>query len=1043
VNARSSERETNEAKSAATESEGGTLLDIVRAQNPLRNPRAFPPDVISTCLHVDPRTLLALSVTSKSLRALVTRDVVLRSLLESDGARFLARVSEPLRAESLGAVCPMPPLRLLRLALASRCENCFVDAEHLRCFLQVVVVVEKALNPTNERLLVQLRNDPDHRGPLRRSAAKLLSERHARDAAWVLRNEADEAAARAAAAERTPWASVASNSNGSSSATTMTTASASSASSPPPPPPSTGNGSPNISLSSGGTSTHWLPERSAVSESEIAAHKVQKKLNKKWTSVENQRYLMFCDHNENSLAHLRTIETRLALPRDGGETEIEFRILFVSADSEEPVVVGPEWRRAALRIDPSMQRVGQPSSFIFTVSCSAECPNDAPPTSDLRAKQVDALVETASITDDALFLCAPCTKLLKAKLYPEDRHFIQAVERNIGLHSFIDEGNDTLHESLYETTAHETAGSLFNIDIVRRLRSAPRGHGEERLERYVQSIVGDHGERSARLANFALLRARLPVLFGDDEVAAFVDGMKAKDEMARFRAVQGLRRHLSRTQRPPISEAIAYGALPPLVSFLSDDHDTSMQFEAAWSLTNVASGSHAQTMAVVQHDAHIELVRLLSSQASNVAEQSIWAVGNISGDSPVLRDLIIDTGALPPLLRLIDSTFTTGNLSMQRNGVWALSNLLRGRPPPARQCALDAAPAVVHVVRHSNDLQSQTDALWALAYTTDILSDKFEPVLTDIAQTVTFFLSERGGPLKTENNLLVPSLRALGNMIAGCQLATQAAIDQGAIAVLMASTQHERASICKESFWALSNVCAGTIAQIEAAIGAGILQLLVRTMKDGHVSTATLKEIFWCACNIVTDGSTEQVEAVVAAFDGPKALLETFTAAGFFEHTVAESALREFYNRNVVTLSQLSQWLPDHANIITNNFTQWQDGKARKVTGAVASSAVTQAIANARAQLPPDAGEDESWKAIVAALEALPHRAVRDGEEEEEEEEEEEADGDADDVAPMDDEDVADGTDAAPAVTAAPAPAASAASAAAPAVGSEQPQQQQ
>jgi hypothetical protein len=191
-----------------TEDESSSLLAIVRAQNPLRNPRAFPPDVISTCLHVDPRTLLALSVTSKTLRALITRDVVLRSLLESDGARYLARVSEPLRAESLGAVCPMPPLRLLRLALASRCENCFVDAEHLRCFLQVVVVVEKALNPTTERLLVQLRHDPDRRGPLRRSAAKLLAERHLRDDAWFLRTDVDEAAARAAASERTPWSSL-------------------------------------------------------------------------------------------------------------------------------------------------------------------------------------------------------------------------------------------------------------------------------------------------------------------------------------------------------------------------------------------------------------------------------------------------------------------------------------------------------------------------------------------------------------------------------------------------------------------------------------------------------------------------------------------------------------------------------------------------------------------------------------------------------------------------------------------------------------------
>jgi hypothetical protein len=976
--------------------DGESLLAIVRQQNPLRNPRAFPPDVISTCLNVDPRTLLALTMTSKSLRALVTRDVVLRSLLESDGARFLSRVSEPLRAESLGAVCPIPPQRLLRLALASRCENCFVDRDHLRCFLQVVVVVEKALNPTHERLLVELRGDPDSRGPLRRSAAKLLAERHARDEAWLLRNDSDEAAARAAAAERTPWSSSAASNHVAAAAPAVASSSSSSSSSSPSSSSSAattnvagggGGGAaasssssssaassagPNISLSSGGTSTHWLPERSAVSEVDVAAHKVQKKLTKKWTSVNQQRYLMFCDHNENSLAHLRTIETRLALPREGGETEIEFRILFVSADSEEPVVVGPAWRRAKMRIDASMQRVGQPSSFIFTISCNAECPDDTPATSDLRAKQVDALVETASITDDALFLCAPCTKLLKAKLYPEDRHFIQAVERNIGLHSFIDEGNDTLHEALYETTAHETAGSLFNIDIVRRLRSAPRGHGEERLERYVQSIVGDHGERSARLANFALLRARLPVLFGDDEVAAFVDGMKAKDEMARFRALQGLRRHLSRTQRPPISEAIAYGALPPLVSFLSDDHDTSMQFEAAWSLTNVASGSHAQTMAVVQHDAHVELVRLLSSQASNVAEQSIWAVGNISGDSPLLRDLIIDTGALPPLLRLIDSTFTTGNLSMQRNGVWALSNLLRGRPPPQRRCALDAAPAVVRVVRQSNDLQSQTDALWALAYTTDILSDTFEPVLSDIAQTVTTFLSERGGPLKTENNLLVPSLRALGNMIAGCQLATQAAIDEGAIAVLMASTQHERASICKESFWALSNVCAGTVAQIQAAIDAGILGLLVRTLKEGAVSAATLKEIFWCACNIITDGSNEQVTTVVAAFDGPRALLDTFTAAGFFEHTVAESALREFYNRDVFSLAQLILWIPRHSSIVTNNFAMWQNAKAIKKSGSVANTAVQEAIASARAALPTDASEDDSWNAIVAAINALP-----------------------------------------------------------------------
>lgn len=56
-----------------------------------------------------------------------------------------------------------------------------------------------------------------------------------------------------------------------------------------------------------------------------------------------------------------------------------------------------------------------------------------------------------------------------------------------------------------------------------------------------------------------------------------------------------------------------------------------LQFEAAWTITNVASGTRSQTQAVVQAGAVPILVKLLTSSDSRLCEQAAWALGNISG----------------------------------------------------------------------------------------------------------------------------------------------------------------------------------------------------------------------------------------------------------------------------------------------------------------------------------------------------------------------------------------------------------------------------
>ena len=344
---------------------------------------------------------------------------------------------------------------------------------------------------------------------------------------------------------------------------------------------------------------------------------------------------------------------------------------------------------------------------------------------------------------------------------------------------------------------------------------------------------------------------------------------------------------------PPIEAIVGCGeSVELIVGALGAASTPEVQYEAAWCVTNIASGTGGETARLVAAGAVGALGALVAgTDRAALREQALWALGNVAGDGTAARDAVL--GA-PGLVAAVGAALgdATAPRTLVRTAAWTLLMLCRGDPaPPLR--ALRGILPLLGALLHSTDPEVIGDACAALLCVAAPPPPSSTPASAAgaaednpnarVGAVVELGVMRRVAELLHHPGAAVQqcALRLLGRVAAGADAHTQTVVNVGALPALRALLSSARRAVRRDACWALSNIAAGRREQVAALVAAGLLPPLLSAVRTDPAPDVR-REAAYAVANACCAGAVALVQevALAGALDALAGVLAEGAGAG-------------------------------------------------------------------------------------------------------------------------------------------------------------------
>lgn len=288
-------------------------------------------------------------------------------------------------------------------------------------------------------------------------------------------------------------------------------------------------------------------------------------------------------------------------------------------------------------------------------------------------------------------------------------------------------------------------------------------------------------------------------------------------------AANAIRRLIS-TIDPPTQQVIDSGFLAPLVEWVKNFDFPQLQFESAWALGNIASGTSAQVAQLVEAGALVPIVQLLKSKTDCIKETAALALGNIASDCFLHRDMLLAAEGHKYLADAAQSTPVTDKAML--NIAWALSNICRMKPIPGLEIVQCIVPAISPIYLETSCNDVLVELSWALAFLSR--EEKYIDLIVEqqvYPKAIQLMMHEN-------TSIQLASVRFIGEL-SGEECLTQLILDCGVLDSCKVSIRSPKKHTVKDTLWLISNIAAGTESQAVQLIQSGLVQAVIDVGLEG------------------------------------------------------------------------------------------------------------------------------------------------------------------------------------------------------------------